>query len=112
MTFLYGGIYNGSLKRIFQNDIALTAAQIYSLLYSALLYIGVLLSFYYWRFFNFQQRSLFALCGLIVFYFTFFSIGVESYARLRAPFMPYLVFVSVVGWVFWLQKRSFIRTEQ
>ncbi len=112
MVFLYGGIYNGSLERIFQNDIARKAAQAYSLLYSLLLYLGVLFSFYYWKYFDLRQRSLFVLCGLIVFYFTFFSIGVESYARLRSPFMPYLIFVSVVGWIIYLQKRSLIRVDR
>ena len=109
LIFLYGGIYNGSLERVFQDHQARIAAQGYSLLYSLLLYFGVLLSLFYWKHFNAQQRSLFALSGLVIFYFTFFSIGVESYARLRAPFMPYLVLLSVLGWISWLQKRFFIR---
>ncbi len=108
-VFLYGGIYNSSLDRIFNNDIALKAAQAYSLLYNMMLYLGVLLSFYYWKVFDAQKRSLFVLCGLVVFYFTFFSIGVESYARLRAPIMPYLVCVSIVGWVTWLRSVRFLK---
>ncbi len=110
-VFLYGGIYNGSLDRIFQNNTVRKIAQAYSLAYNMLLYLGVLLGIYYWRVLSSQQRSLFVLCGSIIFYFTFFSIGVESYARLRAPIMPYLVFVSVVGWVVWLKKRSFIKND-
>ena len=110
-VFLYGGIYNSSLDRIFQNDIAQKTAQAYSLIYNMLLYLGVLLGIYYWKVFGSQQRSLFVLCGLVVFYFTFFSIGVESYARLRAPIMPYLAFTSVIGWVTWLKKRSIIKND-
>lgn len=109
LVFLYGGIYNGSLDRIFQNDMAKKSAQLYSLLYSGLLYLGVLFGLFYWRSFSAQQKSLYALCTLIVFYFTFFSIGVESYARLRSPFMPYLAVASVLGWVPFL---AFIKSRK
>ena len=99
LVFLYGGVYNGSLARIFQQNWSQKIAQIYSLIYLGLLYLGILLALYYWRTMNAQQKALFALSTVIVFYFTFFSIGVESYARLRAPFMPYLAIISVLGWI-------------
>lgn len=99
LVFLYGGIYSGSLERIFQKKWALKASQLYSLVYSGLLYFGILLALFYWRVLSSAQKALFSLCAIIVFYFTFFSIGVESYARLRAPFMPYLVIMSILGWL-------------
>ena len=99
LVYLYGGIYNGSLQRIFKDHISLKLSQIYSLLINILVYLGILLCLFSWKLFNKQQRSLVVLSGLVVCYFTFFSIGVESYARLRAPFMPYLVILSVFGWL-------------
>ena len=41
-VYLYAGIYNGSLDRVFKNDIARKMAQIYSLLYSFCIYFCLL----------------------------------------------------------------------
>ena len=106
LAFLYGGIYNGSLERIFNNNFAKKGAQIYTLLYNLILYVGILFSFLFIRRLDQQERSLLVMSGIVVAYFTFFSIGVESYARLRAPFMPYLVVMAVVGWLKLWQFRT------
>ena len=99
LVFLYGGIYNGSLDRIFKNQLAKKIAQIYTFLYNCILYAGILLSVLFIRRLEQQERSLLIMSGFIVAYYSFFSIGVESYARLRAPFIPYLVIIAVVGWM-------------
>ena len=99
LVFLYGGIYNGSLDRIFKNQLAKKIAQIYTFLYNCILYAGILLSVLFIRRLEQQERSLLIMSGFIVAYYNFFSIGVESYARLRAPFIPYLVIIAVVGWM-------------
>ena len=99
LVFLYGGIYNGSLDRIFDNKFAKKIAQIYSLLYNFAVYAGILLCVLFIRRLGEQERSLVVMSALVVAYFTFFSIGVESYARLRGPFIPYLVVIAAIGWM-------------
>lgn len=99
LVFLYGGIYNGSLDRVFQHSIAKKAAQAYTLLYNVLIYLGIFICLCFIKRLDQRERSIVALSALVVAYFTFFSIGVESYARLRAPFIPYLVLIAAIGWM-------------
>lgn len=106
IVYLYGGLYNGSLQRIFVDNISVRLAQIYTLIYWALIYLGVLFAIWYYRKLSEIEQQFFILCTAVVAYFTFFSIGVESYARLRAPFAPYLVAVSILGWNKLLSKKK------
>jgi len=104
MFFLYGGIYNGSLNRIFVEPISKRVMQAYSLIYWLIVYLGILFALLRFKSLTPNERHLFLFSGLIIGYFTFFSIGVESYARLRAPFVPYLVVCAVLGWKMFIQN--------
>lgn len=105
LVYLYGGIYNASLNRLFGDGLLALLTKIYSVIYLLLVYAGLIFSVYFYKRLSKNQQSLVMLSGIIIGYFTFFSIAVESYARLRVPFFPYLVIVSVVGWSMFIGKK-------
>ena len=104
LVYLYGGIYNASIERITGGGMSAVFLKVYSIVYLLLVYIGVLFGLFFYRKLSDNQKSIFMLSAIVVAYFTFFSIGVESYARLRAPFSPYIVMISIIGWFAFYNK--------
>ena len=98
LVFLYGGIYNASIDRFFGDSFIATIVKLFSYIYWALIYLGMCLCLKNIQRFSAREYEVIALAVICVGYFTFLSAAVESYARLRMPFSPYLIILSVMGW--------------
>jgi hypothetical protein len=89
-------IYENIKKYILSSTAVLVIWRIFHLL---MMYFGVLITVFYLfkGKFSHHQKNLLLLLGLIIIYFTFFSVGAEAYARFRVPIVPSLSFLGALG---------------
>ena len=106
LVFLYGGIYNASIDRFFKKPWLANLIKLFSYAYWLFVYIGILMCLVFIKRFKTREYEMIALTVICIGYFTFFSAAVEAYARLRMPFAPYLIMLSVLGWLMFSHRRG------
>jgi 4-amino-4-deoxy-L-arabinose transferase-like glycosyltransferase len=96
------------LPELIGKDVQLRIAgiKLWAILYLVIVYLGVALAvmeIVMCRF-SLEQRSALWLMLIVIAYFTFFSVGAETYSRFRVPVAPALSVLGAVGWASFLNR--------